>query len=94
MGDSHTMCDSHIGDIKFLVCLACEIGLTSVSIKPVVGQSIALHAVPAYTGLLPTQFLPSRLIQLHFFPICSILNGGVRSESEVSLVVGIYYVWA
>ena len=54
MGDSHTMCDSHIGDINFLICLACEIGLTSVSIKLVVGQSIALHAVPAYNTATTT----------------------------------------
>ena len=38
--------------------------------KPVVGQNMTLHAVPAYyTGLLiPTKLLPSRLIQLHVHP--------------------------
>ena len=35
--------------------------------KYVLGQNIALDAVPAYRAYVPTYFLPSRLIQLHFF---------------------------
>ena len=42
--------------------------------KPVVGQNIALDAVPAYkastsSSFIPTLFLPSRLIQLYFLKI-------------------------
>ena len=41
---------------------------------------------------LPTKFLPSRLIQLHFPHISPILNGGMCSEAEMLLVVGIHFV--
>ena len=34
--------------------------------KPVVGQNIALHAVPAHTGFCQPSFLPSWLIQFNF----------------------------
>ena len=40
---------------------------------PIAGQSIALHAVPAYRD---SAYLPSQLIQLHFRPLSSLLNGG------------------
>ena len=52
--------------------------------KPVVGQKIALHAVPAFRASTYL-VLPSRLIQLHFPQISPILIGGMCSES--------LYVW-
>ena len=52
--------------------------------KPVVGQNIALDMLCLITGLL---YLPSIfLIKLHFLKM---FNGGMCSESEFVLVVGI-----
>ena len=52
--------------------------------KHVLGQNIALDAVPAYMASVPTYFLPSRLIQLHFFPNVSkssTVEGVLSSET-------------
>ena len=37
--------------------------------KPGVGLNVALNAAPTAEGLLPTYFLPSRVLQLHSFPL-------------------------
>ena len=49
-------------------------------IPSLVGQNIALRAVPAYKAFLPTECLPSRLIPLHFPQMSSVLNGGMCIE--------------
>ena len=59
--------------------------------KHVVGPSIALHAVPGYRAL-PTQCLPSRLIQLHFPQISPILNGGVYRIANQNLYLWYEYI--
>ena len=61
--------------------------------KPVVGQNIALHAVPVYRASMPTWFLPFWLIQLHFIQISPNLRRWnlfwVRESEYYLLVVGI-----
>ena len=57
----------------------------SLFLKPVVGQNVALDAVPAYRASIETYLISAfpahSLIQLHFLKVLQTLSGGMCFKS-------------